>query len=558
MAQMKVFLVALAICLVATCSADDRTQPEEEFSVSTVPAGAYTELAVSADESSASAERSPKRKFCRRHAYKTRLTKCYNRKYSYKTRHPYKKAYNKCWNQVHRRWVNKPYPAIKRTCYNRKYKYVKRYPVSKCKTTKTNRFCKDGCTTRCHATCSVTVYKHCNYGGYRINLKPGAYDMRTLMAKGMKNDDLSSIRVHGRCVARMYQHHHFGGKVLVKNRNDSCFTNDYMFPMSQLSQLVVHHADEKPELAQETSQAGWGRHRRSRRRRARRTSFNDQISSIKVYGGRRCYRRCRRCKRRLSCRMLWRAKWAYKNQRRCYNRRVIKYRRYLAHHTVRRCKRMYVTRYKWVNRYKTKRVCRRFWVTRYRTYCKWVLSSGGKKKTVSKCMRKWRCGVSGLNTPVSIAADGNVQCMSTNGKDCWWGKCRGKSVPRHGKLRPLVCGAMHKKKWGGNGYKSKGHWCNKVKKPIAKMCMKRSAKRNPKTGKVCNSKAGAICHGFNLKFFKSSLSQCKKACKADKRCNLAEYKAKSKHCCTSAIATKKQCKGRWAKANGWVGYNICR
>merc|ERR1712159_768266 len=198
------------------------------------------------------------------------------------------------------------------------------------------------------------------------------------------------------------------------------------------------------------------------RRRARHTSFNDQISSIKVYGGRRCYRRCRRCKRRLSCRILWRAKWAYKNQRRCYNRRVIKYRRYLAHHTVRRCKRMYVTRYRWINRVKTKRVCKRFWVTRYRTYCRWVRNSGGKKK------------------------------------------------------------------------------------------------RNPKTGKVCNSKAGAICHGFNLKCFKSSLSQCKKACKADKRCNLAEYKAKTKHCCTSAIATKKQCKGRWAKANGWVGFNICR
>lgn len=182
-----------------------------------------------------------------------------------------------------------------------------------------------------------------------------------------------------------------------------------------------------------------------------------------------------------------------------------------------------------------------------------------KKMKVKRCMSKWRCGISGLSTPVSVdPTTGDVRCMSSNGKDCWWGKCRGKSVPRHGKLRPLVCGAMHKKKWGGNGYKSKGHWCNKVKKPIAKMCMKRSAKRNPKTGKVCNSKAGAICHGFNLKCFKSSLSQCKKACKADKRCNLAEYKAKSKHCCTSAIATKKQCKGRWAKANGWVGYNICR
>merc|ERR1712196_357190 len=394
---------------------------------------------------------------CHRKGYRAPMTKCYNRRYSYRTRHPYKKAYNKCWNQVHRRWVNKPYPSIKRTCYNRRVRYLQRYPVKHCKTTKANRYCKDGCTTKCHATCSVTVYKHCNYRGYRINLKPGSYDMRTLMRKGMKNDDLSSIRVHGRCVARMYQHHHFGGKVLVKNRNDSCFTNDYMFPMSQLSQLVVHHADEKPELAQETSKAGsifrggstvalrggrgsrwcadeghrvlcnrpwikgWekfaavrvgsrvalrgGRGNRycadephgvkcnrpwikgwekfyahtlsarrvvHSRRRARRTSWNDQISSIKVYGGRRCYRRCRRCRRRLACSTQWRTKWAHKTVRKCYRRRVIKYRRYLAHHTVRRCKHFYVTRYKWIMRYKTKRVCRRFYVTRYRSICRWV------------------------------------------------------------------------------------------------------------------------------------------------------------------------------------------
>jgi len=190
-----------------------------------------------------------------------------------------------------------------------------------------------------------------------------------------------------------------------------------------------------------------------------------------------------------------------------------------------------------------------------------VRAAKARAQRKSNCMRKWRCGISGLNAPMSIAADGNVQCMSTNGRDCWWGRCRGRTVPRHGKLRPLKCGAMHKRVWGGTGYSSKGHWCNKVKAPVAKICKKKTGgkkKTNPKTGKVCNSKAGAICHGYNLKCFKSSLSQCKKACKADKRCNLAEYKAKTKHCCTSAIATKKQCKGRWAKANGWVGYNICR
>jgi len=95
-----------------------------------------------------------------------------------------------------------------------------------------------------------------------------------------------------------------------------------------------------------------------------------------------------------------------------------------------------------------------------------------------RCASKWRCGVSGLSTPVAInARTGDVQCMSTNGRDCWWGRCRGRKVPRHGRLKPLVCGAHHKKKWGGTGYNNKHHWCNKVKKPVAKRCKKRARAR---------------------------------------------------------------------------------
>merc|ERR1711990_1237988 len=41
-----------------------------------------------------------------------------------------------------------------------------------------------------------------------------------------------------------------------------------------------------------------------------------------------------------------------------------------------------------------------------------------KKATEKRCASKWRCGVSGLSTPVAInARTGDVQCMSTNGKD---------------------------------------------------------------------------------------------------------------------------------------------
>jgi len=101
--------------------------------------------------------------------------------------------------------------------------------------------------------------------------------------------------------------------------------------------------------------------------------------------------------------------------------------------------------------------------------------NGSHIRKMMSCASKWRCGVSGLSTPVSVdPRNGHVRCMSTNGKDCWWGKCRGNKVPPHGRLRPLVCGAHHAKMHRGHtGYgDGKGHWCNKVRKPVAKICMK--------------------------------------------------------------------------------------
>merc|ERR1712216_884718 len=99
----------------------------------------------------------------------------------------------------------------------------------------------------------------------------------------------------------------------------------------------------------------------------------------------------------------------------------------------------------------------------------------------------------------------------------------------------------------------------KAKAIVKEKTSKKKPKVNPVSGKPCGSVAGPICHGYNLRCFKtSSLAKCKASCKKDKRCNLAEWKASTKHCCDSAIATKKACKGRWARASGWTGYNICR
>merc|ERR1712037_591923 len=64
----------------------------------------------------------------------------------------------------------------------------------------------------------------------------------------------------------------------------------------------------------------------------------------------------------------------------------------------------------------------------------------------------------------------------------------------------------------------------------------------PGTSLKCGSIAGPICMGYNLKCFSSTLANCIATCKKTPTCKIAEYST-SKTCCTSAIATKKACKG---------------
>jgi|ERR1711871_423034 len=150
-----------------------------------------------------------------------------------------------------------------------------------------------GCAVKCHVpTCTVIVFQHCNYHGYRIHLKPGNYNMHQLQRKGMRNDDLSSIQVHGNCKATLFEHHNFSGRSKAWTRHDSCFTNDHMVaPASFLSIKVEEHTPTETELVQTKASANWGRRRRARRRR----SWNDQVSSIKVnnMNGKICHYDCR-------------------------------------------------------------------------------------------------------------------------------------------------------------------------------------------------------------------------------------------------------------------------
>merc|ERR1712032_1396065 len=76
----------------------------------------------------------------------------------------------------------------------------------------------------------------------------------------------------------------------------------------------------------------------------------------------------------------------------------------------------------------------------------------------------------------------------------------------------------------------------------------------PGTSLKCGALAGPICMGYNIKCFKTTLATCKSTCKKTRGCKIAEYAASSKTCCTSAIATKKACKGSFVSSKTWKGY----
>lgn len=58
----------------------------------------------------------------------------------------------------------------------------------------------------------------------------------------------------------------------------------------------------------------------------------------------------------------------------------------------------------------------------------------------------------------TITPSGDPACMSFNGSSCAWGVLF--NDVDFSKVRPLVCGAMHKAVWGATGYEDPKHWCS--------------------------------------------------------------------------------------------------
>jgi hypothetical protein len=70
----------------------------------------------------------------------------------------------------------------------------------------------------------VIVYQACDYGGNSVKLGVGRYALADLIARGVKNDDISSIKSFNGATATLYEHN-FSGQWLKTSENVSCFTN---------------------------------------------------------------------------------------------------------------------------------------------------------------------------------------------------------------------------------------------------------------------------------------------------------------------------------------------
>ncbi|OQP56817.1 hypothetical protein A3860_09540 [Niastella vici] len=72
----------------------------------------------------------------------------------------------------------------------------------------------------------VVLYIDCNYGGKAVSLPVGSYNLSDLIARGMPNDSVSSIRVLNGYRAVLYWDANFSGNTLTKTADTSCLADE--------------------------------------------------------------------------------------------------------------------------------------------------------------------------------------------------------------------------------------------------------------------------------------------------------------------------------------------
>ncbi|WKL49364.1 carbohydrate-binding protein [Flavobacterium pectinovorum] len=68
----------------------------------------------------------------------------------------------------------------------------------------------------------ATVYKDCNYGGYAVSLPAGNYTLANLQAKGILDNDISSLKVQTGYEVVLYANDNFTGSSVIITSDNTC------------------------------------------------------------------------------------------------------------------------------------------------------------------------------------------------------------------------------------------------------------------------------------------------------------------------------------------------
>jgi len=76
------------------------------------------------------------------------------------------------------------------------------------------------------ADSTATFFQDCNFGGYAVSLPEGSYDGPALQARGIRNDDISSIQVFNGYKVTLYADTGFQGRAVTYTQRDTCMVNE--------------------------------------------------------------------------------------------------------------------------------------------------------------------------------------------------------------------------------------------------------------------------------------------------------------------------------------------
>lgn len=102
-----------------------------------------------------------------------------------------------------------------------------------------------------YSAAGATFYRDINYGGTAVYLPVGDYTLSALQARGIRNDDISSLKVSAGYQVVLYEHNNFAGASTTRTGDVSWIGNDWNDRVSSLrvSKVASTRLAASPETA---------------------------------------------------------------------------------------------------------------------------------------------------------------------------------------------------------------------------------------------------------------------------------------------------------------------